>query len=397
VSIEIRPAIEADAGPLAALNAERNGAWTGPWVDVLVRDEATRPRWRVAVDDGRVVAGVVLLPAAWSLDGVDPGATQVEFVATHPDHEGRGLVRRILGELHGLAAAEGGLVQLVTGIPYFYRQFGYEYSIRDLERRNPTEVPDAPAGWTVRPATPADVPLLDHLGAAEAARSGAALVATRPAHQWELLFAAPGFEVLLALDPAGRPRASARVQRDPDEGVQMSLEHAAEDPDGTRVLLAHLGAEEADRRIVAGRRGTVAGAVVAGVTEPDPTNAGYPAAVRIADPVALLDRLRPVLDRRLAAGGFGDLTTSLTITAYRWTARLDIRDGTVTAVGRGPRQQDPRAGQTIGVPPDRWASLLVGPEPATALEARNPDVVLGPHRALADVLFPGIDADLVAY
>jgi predicted N-acetyltransferase YhbS len=398
VTIEIRPATAADGPALARLNAERNGAWTGPWVEVLVADDEARARWRVAADGDRVVAGLVLLPARWALDGVDLAVTQVEFVATHPDFEGRGLVRRLIDEVHALAAAEGGLVQLVTGIPYFYRQFGYEYAVADLEKRVPTSVPEAPAGWTVRPATPAEIPVLEALAAAEVARSGATLVADRSPHVWDLLFASPGFEVLVAVDPAGRLQASARVQHDPEDGgYQISLEHAAGDAEGTRALLAHLATVPVERRVVAGRPGTRAGAVIEAHTEPDTRNSAYPAAVRVADPVALLDRLRPVLSRRLAAGGLGDLTTTLTLTAYRWTARLTIADGTVTAVDRGPRQQDPLAPGTIGVPPDRMAALLLGPEPATTLEARNPDVVLGEHRMLADVLFPGVDADLRAY
>ncbi len=47
----------------------------------------------VVVDGDRVVSTATLLPETVRVEDVVLPAAQVELVATHPDHEGRGLVR----------------------------------------------------------------------------------------------------------------------------------------------------------------------------------------------------------------------------------------------------------------------------------------------------------------
>ncbi len=54
------------------------------------------------------------------------------MVATDARYRNRGLVRALFEMIHARSSAEGHLVQAITGIPYFYRQFGYEY-VLDLD------------------------------------------------------------------------------------------------------------------------------------------------------------------------------------------------------------------------------------------------------------------------
>lgn len=65
--------------------------------------------------------------------------------------------------------AKGELVQAITGIPYFYRQFGYEYAL-DLEGHClvavwdvPERKDDEPEPYSLRLATVVDIPHLDAL------------------------------------------------------------------------------------------------------------------------------------------------------------------------------------------------------------------------------------------
>ncbi len=68
----------------------------------------------------------------WSYGGIPFGVTQPEMVATDPAYRRRGLVRSLFEMIHARSAAEGHLLQAITGISHFYRQFGYEYAL-DLE------------------------------------------------------------------------------------------------------------------------------------------------------------------------------------------------------------------------------------------------------------------------
>jgi len=49
-----------------------------------------------------------------------------ELVGTDPEYRNRGLVRAQFNEIHHWSKARGEVVQAITGIPYYYRQFGYE-------------------------------------------------------------------------------------------------------------------------------------------------------------------------------------------------------------------------------------------------------------------------------
>ncbi len=108
------------------------------------------------------VACTSLFRHRWSYAGIPFGVGRPEEVATDPAYRKRGLVRSLMEMVHARSTAKGDLVQAITGIPYFYRQFGYEY-VLDLggNRNTPvTVIPNAKATevepCTLRPATIAD-------------------------------------------------------------------------------------------------------------------------------------------------------------------------------------------------------------------------------------------------
>ena len=113
-----------------------------------------------------LVACTCLWRLAWEYEGIAFGVGQPEFVVTHPDYRNRGLIRRLFEMVHARSEAEGHLVQAITGISYFYRQFGYEYAL-ELEGRRvtylsliPKAKESAPEPYSLRIATSEDIPLL---------------------------------------------------------------------------------------------------------------------------------------------------------------------------------------------------------------------------------------------
>src|SRR5205807_5192992 len=74
----------------------------------------------------------------------------------------RGLVRRQLDLVHRWSAEDGHLMQLIAGIPYFYRRFGYEYALEMPPVRLVIPGVDLamPEGWSVRPARSDDIPII---------------------------------------------------------------------------------------------------------------------------------------------------------------------------------------------------------------------------------------------
>jgi GNAT superfamily N-acetyltransferase len=138
----LRRSTPADADALAELDSrilsdegpdhpdERVGAWVR---DLLSGDHPT-----FNVDDftivedaraGRIVSTLNLISQTWTYDGIPFGVGRPELVATLPEYRNRGLVRAQFQAIHEWSAARGHLAQAITGIPWFYRQFGYEMGL----------------------------------------------------------------------------------------------------------------------------------------------------------------------------------------------------------------------------------------------------------------------------
>ena len=146
------------------------GAWT--------KDLLTRPHPRFRPDDftiveeaatGRIVSTLNLIPQTWSYDGIPFEVGRPELVGTAPEYRNRGLVRLQFEEIHRWSEQRGDLVQGITGIPFYYRLFGYEMAV-DLDGARSgfaMHVPQLPTGQSepckFRLATEADIPVITAL------------------------------------------------------------------------------------------------------------------------------------------------------------------------------------------------------------------------------------------
>lgn len=178
----LRRATISDTEQLTAFNAmihsdegpdkpdTRVAAWT--------RDLCEKPHPSYHVGDftivedtrtGKIVSSLNLISQTWSYAGVEYGVGRPELVGTHPDYRNRGLVRAQFEIVHQWSSERGELVQAITGIPYYYRLFGYEMAANlDGGRAGyPTNVPrlkdDEQESCSIRPAEQADIPLMMEL------------------------------------------------------------------------------------------------------------------------------------------------------------------------------------------------------------------------------------------
>jgi hypothetical protein len=83
----------------------------------------------VEKSSGRIVSAMGLISQTWSYAGIPFAVGRPELVGTDPDYRGQGLVRAQFGALHQICRERGQQMQVITGIPFFYRQFGYELGI----------------------------------------------------------------------------------------------------------------------------------------------------------------------------------------------------------------------------------------------------------------------------
>jgi len=116
-----------------------------------------------------LVACTCLWRNRWEYEGIPFEMGQPEIVATDPNYRNKGLIRALFEMVHARSESEGHMVQAITGISHFYRQFGYEYAL-DLDGKrvvSTAQIPKAKEGeseaYTLRSATAEDVTTIQQL------------------------------------------------------------------------------------------------------------------------------------------------------------------------------------------------------------------------------------------
>jgi hypothetical protein len=139
------------------------------------RDLISRPHPTFQADDftliveastGKIISSLNLIPQTWAYEGIPFGVGRPELVGTLPEYRNRGLVRSQFEEVHQWSKKRGELLQGITGIPYYYRLFGYEMALELAGGRTGYEpqLPKLKEGesepFAIRPASVADIPFL---------------------------------------------------------------------------------------------------------------------------------------------------------------------------------------------------------------------------------------------
>ncbi|HJS20509.1 MAG TPA: GNAT family N-acetyltransferase [Anaerolineales bacterium] len=170
----MRRSSPADADALAEFNGRIHGSdpQDTQRIATFTHDLLSRPHPTLNPDDftivedpatGRIVSSMNLIPQTWAYEGIEFGVGRPELVGTEPEFRKRGLVRAQFEEVHKWSAERGHRVQAITGIPYYYRQFGYEMTLDLAGRRFGFEahVPKWKDGeeepYRIRVATQADL------------------------------------------------------------------------------------------------------------------------------------------------------------------------------------------------------------------------------------------------
>ena len=141
------------------------------WVhDLMTRPHPTfDPNDFTIVEDtkkGKIVSSLNLINQTWSYGGVKFGVGRPELVGTDPEYRHRGLVREQFNLIHQWSAERGHKLQGITGIPYYYRLFGYEMALALGGGRigylphEPKLKDDESESYIFRPGTTDDIPFI---------------------------------------------------------------------------------------------------------------------------------------------------------------------------------------------------------------------------------------------
>ena len=124
---------EHDMGRVADLNSAIHDPGVGDMArELILHHPDTRPEHWLYVEDtatSQVVSTICLIPWKLRYKDVTLNAGEVGLVGTLEPYRKRGLIRAQFAR-HAELLQEGGYdLSHIQGIPYFYRQFGYEYAM----------------------------------------------------------------------------------------------------------------------------------------------------------------------------------------------------------------------------------------------------------------------------
>jgi hypothetical protein len=373
--------------------------------------------------NGQVVSATALMTMPLNFYGLPLTMGRPEIVATLPDYRSRGFVRAIFELIHARSAYNGHLLQGITGIGHFYRQFDYEYAL-DLGggRQLPfTGIKPLPEGeteaYTIRPATLADLPVIARLYDRERARAGFNTVIDEAFWHWTLVGNSPesgeGWTPQMIVNREGRAVGYALPRRlrwgdrmgisglmvEPDvslaavlpgtlRGLKAYAEQAggwvsSKNPPPANSLYFQLGAAHPLYEVLGPNR----------FSRIWPAYAWY---IRVPNLAGFIHIIRPVLNQRLANSAFANYSGELRLDFYRSGLKLSFDQGTLKNVAPWRSQIWGEEGQAAftGL---TFLQLLFGYRSLNELKYAFADVWSEDEAgALLDALFPRLPSAVIS-
>lgn len=353
-------------------------------------------------EQGKAIATICLIPWTLRYGEVEIPAAELGIVGTLEQYRGKGLNRILMDYYWQRFAERKALVSIIQGIPYFYRQYNYEYALLPLEggwRIQPDQIPSPVVqGYTARPAKVDDIPLLSRL---YDEWSGSLDLSTRRGEAvWQYLLArTPNEETMqhdtmILEDPTGQPTGYFRI---PDFHFYQNLLTIDEVSHvdffaGMAVLdiLRKLARERGKDGIRLYLPQTCALLQIARSFKALDMGS-YSWQVSIPDRAAFLRRMGPVFEKRLADSLFAGLTGTYSLNLYKEVIGLTFQDGRLEAVTKAKEDEN----TLLNIPPMQFIPLAVGGSSIDEIHAAFPDAYArGPWKLLVDTLFPKVSAFL---
>jgi hypothetical protein len=389
---------EADVERLAAFNGEVHGAGVADMTrELIVNHPDTRSEHWLYVEDPRtqeIVSSLCLIPWTLHYDEVSLQAGEMGIVGTRKDHRHRGLVR-VQAARHAELLRTGGYhLSHIQGIPYFYRQFGYEYALPleggwRVELDTIEEAAEA-ASHAFRRAVCDDILVLSRLH--ERATTDLAVHSARSEAVWRYLLGPSmqtemATETWLVLDAQRQPVAYLRIPREGfGEGLIVN-EASPLDALASTAVLRQLKQWSVERQKPYIRLCLPEdSALVEAAQYLGGHSLGYYAwQIKLVDVPRFLLRIGPVLERRIAGSPFAGMSGQVVLNLYCEAFALVFdggRLGDVRSLGFSEQGG-------VRIPPLLLAPLVLGYRSREELAQARPDVsVSAGWQQLVDVLFP---------
>lgn len=369
----LRWATPEDVEELAAFNVrihsdnpEEPETFLANWTRDLMSGEHPTTQahdFTVVVDtkqDNKIVSTMNLISQTWLYEGIPFKTGRPELVATDEAYRRRGLVRKQFEPIHAKSEARGEVVQAITGVPWYYRMFDYEMALDlggacnfEWSRGGNFKAVD-PEPYQFRRATVADIPVLAKLYEEHGRYN--LINRLRDKTLWQ-------YEITGPHEASPYSRNFQLIETVPENEIVGYVEYKKW---GGRFVVRELGVlpglswrpvclfvtralkSEADRLVESGEK-PAAKYISFGLGAAHPVydalgkqlekqNPPYAWYMRVPDLPGFMQRIAPVLERRLADSVLVGHTGTTKLSFYRSEIKLEFAAGKLVEVGSYQRK-----------------------------------------------------------
>ena len=348
---------------------------------------------------GELVSFLCLVPLKWKYGDVNLKVATVECVGTLKPYRRRGFIKALM-EKYEERLREGEYdLSVVWGIPYFYRQFGYEYALSYREEcilRFDQISDQKRANITIHPMTIQDIPSAPRLLDQSLKKFFVHTIRDESIwlYQERRKMSTEYLIESFVVESNGAVSGYFRSIREGHQSVTQSLS-ILEASDLTYDCV--LEVLRYAKSIAESRDKTPVIRVFLPVNSPFVEAAKYLGGqistpirylIKFPDVVQFLTKMKPVLEKRIKESIFQGLTMTLTINLFKLIIRLCFVDGVLRNVEHYDSSGDVDE-FTAKINPFAFCKLLIGDSNIEEIAAQYPDVIAyGKIRHILAILFP---------
>ena len=317
--------------------------------------------------------------------------------------------------IHHWSAERGHRVQGITGIPYYYRLFGYEMAL-DLGGRRlgyESHVRKLKEGeaelYRIRPATVADLAFITDLYECAIRRHAIACVRTPEIFKYELSGQSPNnidyYIPMIIEDQTGEPVGYFQYSQFLRGGAVLAVWYEVKPGiswlEVTPAVVRYLWSKGQEYAQLEGKPCTSFGfqlgpahPVYEALGNDLPTQRAYAWYLRVPDLPGFLTHIQPALETRLAESIAAGHSREIKISFYRQGLRLVLEKGKLTTIA--PWQPTPADGGAVAFPDLTFLQILFGYRSYDELHQSFPDCWCDNEevRTLINILFPKKASDV---
>jgi len=353
--------------------------------------EINREHFFMVKHGDSAVAGLLLIPQVWKIGGAEIKVAEMGCVGTDPVYRRKGVQCILNDEFDKYAAEQGFDLCVLAGIPYFYRQFGYQYAV-ELEYSTEIElakIPDRESGIRLEEFMNEHIMKADRL--LRKAQEGYLVHSVRTEGVWEMQQEIGTY--------GGEPfQAASLYLRDRFVGYYRYVV----DKEKGSFYIKELGIDEnvsvGDLAgVIKGHASGIGMTVLkTGLPHQDQvskylisleakTNRPYAWQVKTLDLTRFLTKLSLVLESRIEDSEFKGVSKDITLNFWKFAVSMKIEGGKIGSIEKVHGEKD----RTIGLNPYAFIKLALGYKSRLELEEMYPDFrVRGEMGGLIDVMFP---------